>query len=112
MNEVASLLLKVLIAVIFALITRYLIPYLKTLRDDARWSRLIDMVKVAVEAAEQTIHEDGTVKKEEVTKFVTEWLKSYGINVTPEEIDKLIESAVYAMNLEKKKDAPNTVVNI
>lgn len=98
MNEITSIVVKILVAVLLGLITKFLIPYLKTLRDDARWNRLIDIVQVAVEAAEQMIHDKGSIKKEDVTKFVTEWLNSQNINVSSEEIDRLIEAAVYKMN--------------
>lgn len=106
MSETANIIVKIVLAILFAIITKYLIPYLKTLKDDARWTRLIDMVQTAVEAAEQSIHEKGAIKKEAVTKFVTDWLNSQSIKVTSEEIDKLIEAAVYKMN------NPNSKINV
>lgn len=111
MNEITSIIIKIVIGVLLALITRYLIPYLKTLKDGARWNRLIDMVQTAVEAAEQSIHDKGSIKKEDVTNFITNWLKESGVDVSAEEIDKLIESAVYKMNKRKQKTA-NTIVNL
>ena len=74
MNDVISIIFKIAIAATFAVITKYLIPYIKSKYDDVRWNRLIDMVQVAVEATEQTIHEKGEVKKEDVVIFVTNWL--------------------------------------
>lgn len=98
MNDVTSIIVKIAVAVLLALVTKYLIPYFKTLRDDARWNRLINIVQVAVEAAEQMIHDKGEIKKEDVVKFVTEWLNAQNISVSAEEIDRLIEAAVYKMN--------------
>ena len=113
MNDVTSILFKIAIGILFALITRYLIPYLKTLRDDARWQRLIDMVQTAVEAAEQTIKTPGSgaEKKQAVLEFVMHWLESQGINVTEEELNYLIEAAVKKMNDAKSK-VPSSVINL
>ena len=113
MDNVSEILFRVIISIICALVTGYLVPYLKTLRDDARWQRLIDMVQTAVEAAEQTIKEPGSgkEKKEAVVKFVSEWLTKQGITVTPEELDLLIEAAVKKMNDSKTK-VPTSVINV
>lgn len=60
------------------------------------------MVALAVRAAEQTItgQGQGAVKKAEVIKFVSEWLYGKGINITEDELDQLIEAAVYSMKQE------------
>ena len=113
MTDVTGIIVKIVVGICFALITKYLIPYLKTLRDDARWKRLIDMVQTAVEAAEQTMKDpkSGPEKKKEVIKFVSDWLNKQGISVTEEELDKLVESAVKTMN-DKKAKVPSSVINI
>ena len=100
MDDITMMILKIVISVCAALITAYVIPYIRTLKNDARYKRLIDMVTVAVQAAEQVIKDDGAKKKEEVMSFVSEWLKKQGIQITHEELNQLVESAVYAM----KKD--------
>jgi LL-H family phage holin len=113
MNDVTSIILKIVVGILFAIITRYLVPYLKTLRDDARWKRLIDMVETAVLAAEQTVKDpkSGPEKKEMVLKFVSDWFVKQGIDVTAEELDKLIEAAVKTMN-DKKVKTPSSIINI
>lgn len=113
MSEVSEIVFKIVVSVICALITGYLIPYLKTLRDDARWSRLINMVETAVEAAEQTMKEPGSgaEKKRAVMEFVSDWLTKQGIAVTAEELDKLVEAAVKKMNDSKSK-VPTSVINV
>ena len=113
MNEVTSIILKIVVSIICALITGYLIPYLKTLRDDARWQRLINMVETAVEAAEQTVKEPGSgaEKKKMVLSFVSDWLTKQGIAVTEDELDKLVEAAVKKMNDSKQK-VPTSVINV
>lgn len=102
MDNLTMMILKLVISVCAALITAYAVPYLKTLKNDARYERMLDMVALAVRAAEQTItgSGQGAVKKAEVIKFVSEWLYGKGINITEDELDQLIEAAVYSMKQE------------
>lgn len=102
MDNVTMMIMKLVISVCAALITAYAVPYLKTLKNDARYERMLDMVALAVRAAEQTItgSGQGAVKKAEVIKFVSEWLYGKGINITEDELDQLIEAAVYSMKQE------------
>lgn len=102
MDNMTMMILKLVISVCAALITAYTVPYLKTLKNDARYERMLDMVALAVRAAEQTItgSGQGAVKKAEVIKFVSEWLYGKGINITEDELDQLIEAAVYSMKQE------------
>lgn len=112
-GEAIDILIKIVVGLCLALTTKYLIPYLKTIREDVRWQRLIDMVQTAVEAAEQTIKDpkSGKEKKKEVMKFVSEWLTKQGINITEEELDKLVEAAVKKMNDGKSK-MPSSIITI
>lgn len=104
MNDITYMILKIVITVCAALFTAYIVPYLKTLRSDRRFSALIDMVKVAVQAAEQTItgSGQGAVKKEQVIEFVCDWMNTQGIDITHEQLSQLIEAAVYSMKQEAK----------
>lgn len=104
MSDAMNILFKLALTIIFVVITNAIIPYLKSKIEDVRWARLIDMVQVAVEAAEQTIHDKGEIKKEDVLDFVTSWLCANDMDhVTEAEIDRLIEHAVYVMNERKGK---------
>jgi LL-H family phage holin len=103
MNDAMNILFKLALTIIFVVITNAIIPYLKSKIDDARWAKLIDIVQVAVEAAEQTIHEPGPIKKESVMMFLVNWLSANEIQVSNEEIDRLVEHAVYVMNERKSK---------
>lgn len=104
MNDITFLILKVVISICAALITVYIVPYLRTLRSDKRYSALIDIVKVAVLAAEQTItgEKQGSVKKETVIEFVRDWMQKQGLDITYEQLSQLIEAAVYSMKQEAK----------
>ncbi len=104
MNDITFMILKIVISICAALVTVYVIPYLRTLRSDKRYSALIDIIKVAVLAAEQTItgSGQGAVKKEQVIEFVREWMQKQGIDITYEQLSQLIEAAVYSMKQEAK----------
>ena len=112
MNDVTLTILKIVISVCSALITIYLIPYLYTLKEDKteeklpkdnvedkKYASLVAMVEVAVKAAEQTFRESGqgAAKKEEVIKFVSEWMTNKGVTISQEQLSQIIECAVYQL---------------
>lgn len=104
MNDITFNILKIVIAVATALISAYVIPLLKENLKDAKYQRLLEIVEIAVRAAEQTIKGSGqgAVKKDEVINFVTSWMVAHGIVITEEQLDQLIECAVYNLKLEAK----------
>lgn len=99
MDKITMILLKVVISVCAALITAYVLPYIKTLKDDARYAKVIEVVELAVRAAEQVIRDpkSGQIKKARVLKVVRKWLGEHNIDISEDEIDQFIESAVFAM---------------
>lgn len=99
MNDITFDVLKIVISVCAALITAYVVPYFKVLKEDSRYESLVDMVEVAVRAAEQTFRGSGqgARKKEEVMTFACEWMQSHGISISSYQLDQLIECAVYQM---------------
>ena len=106
MNDVTFELLNIVISIAAALITLYLIPYLKSQTSTKQMDELVNMISIAVQAAEQTV-QGGKMKKAEVITFISGWMNNKGIKITDEQLDKLIESAVYSMN----NTAPEVVVN-
>jgi LL-H family phage holin len=102
MEDITMMILKIVVSICAALITVYVVPYLKTLRQDKRYASLMDMVEVAVKAAEQTIKEpgQGDYKKAEVIAFVSDWMMEHGIKISQDELSQLIECAVFSMHQE------------
>lgn len=102
MNELTFDILKIVVSVCAAIITVYAVPYLKTLKEDRRYAQTLNMVGVAVRAAEQTIKGSGKgmEKKKEVENIIYAWLMEKGIEITPEQINQLIECAVYQLKQE------------
>ena len=105
-----NLILNVLTCVIVALIgivTKSLLPYLRACKDEAmaklrktKWAFAADIIDAVVRAVEQTVAEDihGIDKKNLALKYIVPFLQKNGIYLSDEEIDRLIESAVQAMN--------------
>lgn len=81
-------------------ITGTIIPYIKTLIKNSEYNDIYDITLTAVQAAEQKCKtpKQGRVKKADVYAFVSHWLDDRGIRITEDEIDRIIESAVWEMN--------------
>lgn len=88
------------VSVCCALIAAYVIPYLKNKLSDDKYGQLIEMINIAVMAAEQIYRETGMgkIKKEQVVSVVTAWMNEHGINISAGQLDQLIEAAVYELN--------------
>lgn len=68
---------------------------------DSRFKKIVDIIRKAVQAVEQ-MDKAGILplpKKEAVIKFARE----KGVKLSDEELEVIIESLVYELNLEKKK---------
>lgn len=97
MNFDLTNILECVIGIISALISAFLIPYIKNSLSEAKRSRLIYWTEIAVKAAEQLYgSKTGKQKKEYVTAF----LLSKGIVVDIDEVTALIESEVYKLTKE------------
>jgi NAD(P)H-hydrate repair Nnr-like enzyme with NAD(P)H-hydrate dehydratase domain len=80
------------LTLIMAVITTFLIPYLKTKIDANKFDKIKSWVKVAVEAAEMIYV--GTGRGEEKKAYVVQYLNSKGYTLDADSINNLIESAV------------------
>ena len=102
MNDLTFNILKIIVSVATVLISVYVIPLLKEKLNESKYQRLLDMVEIAVRAAEQTIKGSGqgAVKKEQVIESVSYWMAQHGIDISPEQLDELIEAVVFNMNRE------------
>jgi len=87
--------ISAVIALIAALITTFLIPYIKGKISKQQYDRLLEAVRIAV-AAEQifTSPQSGADKKQ----YVQEFLAAQGYDVSQQEIDTMIEATVGKIN--------------
>lgn len=105
-----KLIYEVLLALIVAIagiIAKSLIPYLKQKEAEAlaklrqtQWAWAADIIEAVVRAVEQTVSEEihGEDKKAIAVRYITDIFRQNGIELSHEQIDKLIEAAVQAMN--------------
>ena len=100
MNDQTFNILKIVISVVAALIAYYMIPIAKWHIKSAANAELVEMINIAVRAAEQTTKGSGmgAVKKENVIIFMTNWLNEKGIEISDKQLSDLIEAAVFNMN--------------
>jgi len=88
---------KCVIVLLGTIITYIVVPYIKTKTTEKQRDNIYFWVQVAVNAAEQIYAEKGmgVVKK----KYVVEYLRNKGINISEEDLNILIEAAVRELNL-------------
>jgi len=88
-----------LIALVGAIITYVVVPYIKSKTTEKQRDNAEFWVQVAVGAAEQIYKEKGQGKLKK--KYVLNFLNSKGIDIDDEQLDVLIEAAVYELNKNK-----------
>lgn len=99
MENVTSQIFSLIFTIIGLVLTYYVVPWLKTKATNEQLTAAEMWVNVAVAAAEQLIMVPGSgIKKKE---YVLAFLKEKGITVTDQELDALIEAAVYELNKAK-----------
>lgn len=99
MNFDITDIIECVIALLSALVSAFLIPYIKNQLGENKRSQLNFWVKTAVKAAEQLYgSKTGQQKKE----FVVSFLLSKGIVVDVDDITALIESEVYKLTQESE----------
>ena len=86
------------ISLIGALITRYLIPWIKEKTNEKQFEALKILAKVGVYAAEQLF---STEQWKEKKQYVLDFLKKNGYEVDAPAVDALIESLVRELQIEQ-----------
>lgn len=87
-----TLLFEGVLTILFALITMYVIPWIKTKVSAEELTEIIKWVKIAVQAAEMIYKESGM--GEEKKAYVKTFLEDKGIKYDERQINSMIESAV------------------
>lgn len=95
-DNIINLAIEVIAVILAGFVLPKLRAYLKGKLDAEQWEALKRLVTVLVEAAEQTLKEDdptGKLRKQ----YVVSQLHELSYDVT-EEVNALIEAAVYGLN--------------
>lgn len=100
-RDILMQLLKLIIMVATALITTYLIPWIKSHTDSEKMYSVMRWAHEAVMAAEQ-IYGAGTgeEKKKFAQTFLRKVVDAAHIDITDAELSTLVEAAVGEMNIE------------
>lgn len=88
--------INAVIALIAALISVFLIPWIKANTTAKEQETLLELIKIAVAAAEQIY--EGTCRGDEKKQYVLDFLASKGIKVDDEAVNAAIESYVQQLN--------------
>lgn len=91
--------LQAVIGLCAALITRYLIPWIKDRAGQERTWRLCQAATIAVQAAEQFSKSGRTDK----LNYALDYLRKRGFDLSPDELRAAVESAVFEMNRAAQK---------
>ena len=85
-------------ALIGAVVSVFLIPWIKSKTTVAQRNELVAWAKIGVAAAEQIYH--GSGRGEEKKQYVLDFLKSKGITFDEASVNNAIEAAVKQLNTE------------
>lgn len=101
--EIFTQIVLAVITIVGALVSAYVIPFIKSKMTQSDMQRLVEFVKIAVRCANQIFTpEQWERKKEYVLNLVKEFIEAnLKIKLTDEQIDAIIEGIV---NLIKKSD--------
>ena len=97
-----TMLFEGIITVIVALITLFVIPWIKSKLSAEQLAEVIKWVKIAVQAAEMIFKESGMGEQKKA--YVVKFLNDLGISYDAEQIDSMIESAVLGLKLKECRD--------
>lgn len=90
------------------LIAYFVVPFIQARTTTEQQKGLLDLVAVAVTAAEQIYRSSG--KGAEKKEYVINWLKERKITFDENKIDAMIEAAVYKLNANKTKTPESDTV--
>lgn len=88
--------IEALLGLFVALVTTFLIPYIKEQTDLKRYEKAKNAVVIAVKAAEQIYKDTGIGKQKKA--YVVDFLRDKGFVFDEEYVDCMIEAAVLELN--------------
>ena len=96
MSNISYQIITLVISLIGVILTGLVVPWLRIKLTNEKLDSVQMWVNIAVAAAEQMFSEPKSGKYKKT--YVAEFLKTKGITITDQELDALIESAVYEIN--------------
>lgn len=105
MNEFTTEAIKIILALVAVILTRYAVPAIKAYLKKADAEELETLIEELVKAAEQLIK--GEKKGGARLSYVEDMLSAQGIEMN-DEVRAKVESAVYRLNTERGGENDNT----
>ena len=105
MNEFTTEAIKIILALVAVILTRYAVPAIKAYLKKADAEELESLIEELVKAAEQLVK--GSKQGEKKLAYVEDMLSAKGI-VMNDEVRAKVESAVYRLNAERGGENGNT----
>ena len=105
MNDIIFEVIRAVLVIGIMVVVRYAVPYLKSRINGTDLEWIYAWAVKAVKAAEQTVTGEhaGAQKKAIVKEFLQTVAKEKNLAITDEQIENLIESAVYVMKQEESR---------
>ena len=94
MIDITSI-VNAVIALLAAVVSTFLVPWIKGKVEAQKLEKIIDWVTIAVSAAEQIYNESGMGEKKK--QYVLDFLEDKGLTVDINSVDAMIEAAVYGL---------------
>ena len=91
MDENLFKIIQYVVFIIILIAARDLIPAIKTIMTNEKYSNLIDYAEKCINAAEKLVTGSGEDKKAYVTELLKAWIKKTGLSMTDEQLSILIE---------------------
>lgn len=94
-QEILTMIVKLVLAIVSVLITGYLIPWLNSKIESTKYNDLLTLVEKCVQAAEKIYsQEEWNQKKNYVFELTSTYAQEHGIDITPEELNAIVEGWV------------------
>lgn len=104
MADITFEILKLIVMVCTALVTAYVIPWIRKKVGDENISVIADWTQKAVWYAQQTMSaSSGAMRKQYVMGFLKEIVQKNKIPITDEQLEILVEAAVKELRIEEAK---------
>lgn len=93
-----TVIIEAVVALIVAIVTAFVIPWIKSKTTAQQREDLVAWVKIAVSAAEQLYKDKGAGADKK--RYVLDFLNSHGVIIDENAVNAVIEAAVKQLNTE------------
>lgn len=89
--------IELVVTLLMAILTTIVVPFVKQRVSSAKFEKIRQWIKIAVQGAEMIFKGSGMGKEKK--EYVIQFMKNKGYKIDPDSLDVLIESAVLELKL-------------